>query len=350
MGSIAQEEARRLGQTETGDSQKARLDALREGSVVTAVIRRFDPSTDRTPYVETYRVPYSKWMRVLDVLNYIAEDMEQDLAYRWACGVKKCGTCAVRVNGREVLACWESAVPHMVIEPLRHLSVVRDLVVDRAAYEARIYQLSPWLARGAPYTGFPERLPHHEMLAAVTASNCVSCMACYSACPVLDLGDVTAFSGPAPLVQMAQAALDPRDTLDRGQIAADKAHIFECVSCYRCEEVCPVGIPIVTGVIEPLKAKAYQSRPKRHQKVFNRIIERRGRIDPSLLVLGTQGLRALLHPIRVIKLMRHGKINLARTLWGAPISKIAEVRRLFARLRGSTAGTVTQAEPAASPK
>ena len=331
MDTVSQGHARRLGQDETSDSQQAQLTAMHAGDYVTAVIRRFDPATDTKPYDETYRVPYSKWMRVLDVLNYIAEDMETDLAYRWACGVKKCGTCAMRVNGREVLACWESATPHMVIEPLRHLPVIRDLVVDRAPYEARIYQLSPWLERGSPYTGFPERLPHQEMIPAMTASNCVSCMACYSACPVLDLGDVTDFSGPAPLVQMAQVALDPRDTLDRGKIARDQAHIFECVSCYRCEEVCPVNIPIVTEIIEPLKARAYLSRPGHHQKVFADIINRRGRIDPSLLVLKTQGFRALLHPIRVLKLLWRGKINPARTLLGRPIKKIIDVRRIFER-------------------
>ena len=58
-----------------------------------------------------------------------------DLAYRWFCGSKMCGTCAVRMNGREVLACWEAVEPVMTIEPLRNLPVIRDLVVDRRRYE-----------------------------------------------------------------------------------------------------------------------------------------------------------------------------------------------------------------------
>jgi fumarate reductase (CoM/CoB) subunit B len=331
--SLSAEPASRLGQAETGDGQQARLDAIHDGDYITAVIRRFDPTTDDQPYDETYRVPYSKWMRVLDVLNYVAEDLEQDLAYRWACGVKKCGTCAMRVNGREVLACWEAASPHMLIEPLRHLPIVRDLVVDRAPYEERVYQLSPWLHRGTPYSGFPERLPHREMIDAVKATDCVSCMACYSACPVLDLGDVTQFSGPAPLVQMAQVALDPRDNLDRGKIANEEAHIFECVSCYRCEEVCPVGIPIVTGIIEPLKARAYRSQPGRHQKAFSEIIAQRGRIDPSLLIIKSQRWRILLQPIRALKLLLRRKINPMRTFWSRPIPMLADVQRLFARFR-----------------
>ena len=72
-------------------------------------------------------MPYQKWMRVLDVLNWVAENEATDLAYRWFCGSKMCGTCAVRMNGREVLACWEAAEPAMTIEPLRNLPVIRDL-------------------------------------------------------------------------------------------------------------------------------------------------------------------------------------------------------------------------------
>ena len=86
-------------------------------------------------------------MRVLDALNFIAENQAGDLAYRWFCGSKMCGTCAVRMNGREVLACWEAVEPEMTIEPLRNLPVVRDLVVDRAPFERKVAELEPWIER-----------------------------------------------------------------------------------------------------------------------------------------------------------------------------------------------------------
>src|SRR5581483_1487458 len=110
--------------------------------------------------------------------------------------------------------------------------------------------------------------------------DCINCMACFSACPVLDLGGETGFAGPAPLVQLAQVALDPRDGLDRAGLIEDRADIFECVSCYRCEEVCPADIPIVSSVIEPLKAIAFAARPAKnlHQQSFLELVEARGRI------------------------------------------------------------------------
>jgi succinate dehydrogenase/fumarate reductase iron-sulfur protein len=330
---FAQEHASRLGQSLTGDSQKARRESLREGDIVRARIYRFDPTRDKEPRYDTFTVPYTRLMRVLDVLNYISEDLEEDFAYRWFCGVKKCGTCAVRVNGREVLACWEAAEPEMTIEPLRHAPVVRDLVIDRTAYEQLVVAMMPWLERAQPYAGFPERISHRDMEPAATALDCLSCLACLSACPVLDLGNETNFSGPAPLVQLAQVALDPRDGMDRGKLAIDAAGIFNCVSCYKCEEVCPVGIPIVSRVIEPLKARAYHSDKSgsRHASVFTLIIKKRGYIDPTELVMRTQGPRVLLGVGRALRLWARGKVNPLRTFFGKPSTGIAAIRRVFSQ-------------------
>ena len=147
-----------IGKAETGDGNFARLNSLREGDTVVATVHRFDPSKDKEPRYERFEVPYSKWMRVLDVLEAINEDLGVGLGYRWLCGVKKCGTCAVRMNGREVLACWEAAEPEMVIEPLRHAPLVRDLVVDRSDYEHRLMAMMPWMERLEAYAGFPEPL------------------------------------------------------------------------------------------------------------------------------------------------------------------------------------------------
>ena len=328
---------KRFGQAESYDANLDRLQRLKIGDTITAKILRFDPSKDEAPYYETYRVPYVQWMRILDVLIYISEDLEIEYAHRWYCGVKKCGTCAVRVNGREVLSCWEPAEPEMTVEPLRHLPVVRDLVVDREPYEQLVMQLEPLLVRKEPYAGLPEPITDRDMRKASPAMDCINCLACYSACPVLDLGKETNFAGPAPLVQLAQLALDPRDGLDRSTIIADDASAFECVSCYKCEEVCPANIPIVSRVIEPLKAIAFAKHSERHnhQDAFLEIIQKRGRIDPSSLVLKTQGLRALANPIRAMKLFYAGKISPKKTFTSWSIPAIEQVRRLFTAMRGS---------------
>lgn len=329
--------ARNLGREETGDSPATRLARLSEGDSVTARIFRFDPACDVAPRFETYRVPYTKWMRVLEVLTYVSEELGGDLAHRWFCANRMCGTCAVRVNDREVLACWEPVEPEMTIEPLRNAPVLRDLAIDRSFYERRVTALIPWLERRAPYAGFPEPLTHRDMARADQALDCISCMCCFSACPVVGLGEQTDFAGPAPLVQLARVALDPRDGIDRGRIALERGAVFDCVSCYKCEEVCPVSIPIVTGAIEPLKALAFKSmaRKSRHARVFLKIVRARGRIDPSALVLGVQRLAALRHPLRVWKLWRRGKIDPLKTLFGFRLPDIEQIRQVFRAVRGA---------------
>ena len=105
----------------------------------------------------------------------------------------------------------------------------------------KVASLEPWLERDTPYPQFPEPLTHADMKNASKALDCISCMCCYSACPVIGLGDLTDFAGPAPLVQLGQTALDPRN--GSGKVARSLAQtgIFNCVSCYKCEEVCPAG-------------------------------------------------------------------------------------------------------------
>ena len=237
-------------------------------------------------------------MRVLDALNWIAENEAPDLAYRWFCGSKMCGTCAVRMNGREVLACWEAVEPEMTIEPLRNLPVIRDLVVDRAPYERKVASLEPWLERTQPYAGFPEPLSHKDMKNASKALDCISCMACYSACPVIGLGDLTDFAGPAPLVQLGQTALDPRNDPAKVARALAQTGIFNCVSCYKCEEVCPASIPIVSRVIEPLKARAAALVPgmARHPHVLRASWRHAGESIPARSCSACRDLRALAQP------------------------------------------------------
>jgi fumarate reductase (CoM/CoB) subunit B len=304
--------ARQLGQGERGDTLPARNSRLAIGETITVRVRRSDDGG----FAE-FHVPYRKWMRVLDALNWIAENAATDLAYRWFCGSKMCGTCAVRMNGREVLACWEAVEPAMTIEPLRNLPVIRDLVVDRAPYDRKVEALEPWIERPAPYPGFPEPLDHKQMKSASKALDCIGCLCCYSACPVIALGDLTDFAGPAPLVQLGQTALDPRNDPAKVARALSRTGIFNCVSCYKCEEVCPASIPIVTAVIEPLKAKAAAHAPgmARHAHALRAVVAARGIVDPSALILRVRGLSALRDLPRAIRLLLRGKIDPIKTLF-----------------------------------
>src|SRR4029079_18379511 len=155
-------------------------------------------------------------------------------------------------------------------------------------------ELEPGIKGPMPYAGFPEPLSHKDMKNASKALDCIGCLCCYSACPVIRLGNLTDFAGPAPLVQLGQTALDPRNDSAKVARSLSLTGIFNCVSCYKCEEVCPASIPIVTRVIEPLKAKAAPLIPAmaKHASALRATVATRGYVDPTALVLRVRGLAA----------------------------------------------------------
>ncbi len=293
-------------------------------------IFRFDPGTDPGPRYDSFEVPRAPRMRVLDVLDYVHETLAHDIAYRWYCGVKKCGTCAVSVNGSPALACWEEAQPEMTIEPLDNLPVVRDLVTEREPYEKLLAELFPLLVRKEPYAGFPEPLSEADAAPGRHLRDCIQCLACHAACPVMAQPE-SGFAGPAALVALAELALDPRDGEDRARLAEDVARIFKCVSCYECERVCPAEIPIVGEAIEPLKRLVYrrgEGTGARHARVFLDTVKAHGEINAPRLVLGSKGLD--MASLRTgARMAARGKVDLVRALLKRPGKGAAATRKLY---------------------
>ncbi|MFQ5874236.1 MAG: succinate dehydrogenase/fumarate reductase iron-sulfur subunit, partial [Dehalococcoidia bacterium] len=189
---------------------------------VTLRLFRFDPSFDEAPRYETYTVPHKKHMRILDALNYVYDELGDGLAYRWYCGIKKCGECGIAVNGKPMLACWEPAIRHMTCEPLANFPIVRDLVVDTSQYEKMILRLVPFTRR-SKIPSFPEQISHSKMEQAYGLSKCIECNVCSAAVPVKAVGsggvEWDGYTGPAALVKFARFAFDPRDEMNRGDLA-----------------------------------------------------------------------------------------------------------------------------------
>lgn len=96
----------------------------------TVKVFRYDPAVDSEPRMDTFEgIPY-RGMRVLDVLNYIYQNIDSSLAFRYSCRAGLCGACLLRVNGKNVMSCKELASEEMTIEPPRNHRVIKDLVVD----------------------------------------------------------------------------------------------------------------------------------------------------------------------------------------------------------------------------
>ena len=224
-------------------------------SEITVRVFRYDPERDDAPRYEVHRMPRRPHLRVLDVLNHVYEEAPDSLAHRWYCGTKKCGECALSVNGAPQLGCWEPALDDMVCEPLTNFPIIRDLVVDTAPYERLVMELRPYLSRRRR-PAFPERLPHAEMAAAHRLSKCIECNVCTAAVAVkdIDAGGVNwwGWSGPAALVRFARFALDPRDETER-KLLAQRAGLAEFPHFPALEGICPQGIDIAADALVPAR-------------------------------------------------------------------------------------------------
>jgi succinate dehydrogenase/fumarate reductase iron-sulfur protein len=98
-------------------------------------ILRSKPWEGKKPKYETYKVPLEGKSSILNVLNYIAENLDPTLGFYSSCRIGKCMGCQVMVNGKARLACTTPVAGNITLEPLRKFKVIKDLVVERKGKE-----------------------------------------------------------------------------------------------------------------------------------------------------------------------------------------------------------------------
>lgn len=173
---------------------------------------------------------------LLALLNHIKTKIDPTLTYSHGCRSGVCGSCAVRVNGREVLMCEHKPAEGDVIEPIRNAAVIRDLIVDTTMIERCNRAANAW-SEGAK----GESVGEEEMSRIETQSDCVLCASCYSACPVY--ASNPDFIGPFALTRVWRYVNDPREGTSGEKIAAVQTNgIWDCTLCGECVPVCPQGI------------------------------------------------------------------------------------------------------------
>jgi succinate dehydrogenase / fumarate reductase iron-sulfur subunit len=161
------------------------------------------------------------------------------------------------INGKEALACKTlvrdvaSAEAQVVtIQPLKHLAVQRDLMVDQGEFFSRWRSVKPYLISDLPVPEGRERLQSPgERLAFEDPTKCILCAACFSACPILDLKNPR-FIGPAAIANAARFVFDSRDTgLDARRAALDQPDgVWACENHFECTRVCPRGIKVTKNI------------------------------------------------------------------------------------------------------
>jgi fumarate reductase iron-sulfur subunit len=204
---------------------------------------------------ETYDVPGRANQTVLDVVTWIQRHAEPALAYRFACRVGVCGSCAMTVNGRPRWTCRThvSRVARdgkLRIEPLRNLPRLKDLAVDMTPFFEKWQRaqgrFTPTRTRAEPMAAVrPDSAPRR---AADAGIECINCGVCHAACDVV--GWDPDYLGPAALNRTWTLVNDVRDGDRHGVLKAASAG-GGCHSCHThgsCVEHCPVGINPTAGI------------------------------------------------------------------------------------------------------
>jgi succinate dehydrogenase / fumarate reductase, iron-sulfur subunit len=218
-------------------------------------IKRYDPDVDVKPHFEEYALDLEPTDRVLDGLNEIKWQQDGTLTYRRSCAHGVCGSDAMRINGRNYLACktlMKEFGRKITVEPLIGFTVIKDLVVDMDQFFASYKAVKPYLIAGdAPAS--EERLQTPEQLDRYDeATKCILCAACTTSCPITWTNEN--FVGPAAIVNAARFIYDSRDegAPERLRILNTQSGVWRCRTIFNCTEACPRDIK-VTNIIEDVK-------------------------------------------------------------------------------------------------
>ena len=219
---------------------------------VTLDVHRYDPAKDAEPWRQSYDVEVQPTDRVLDALVHISRYDEGAPSYRRSCAHGVCGSDAMRINGTEALACKtlirdvaEADGDTITLDPLNHMSVQKDLMVDQSTFLAKFREIRPFLMPKEEAPEHGEFIQSAEDRAIIDdATKCINCGACYSACPVLD--ENPNFLGPAALVAAARFVFDSRDQglQERLAIVDHPDAVWSCDNHFACTRVCPREIKI----------------------------------------------------------------------------------------------------------
>ena len=212
-----------------------------------------------------FDVPRHPSQTVLDVVTYIQRTLDPTLAYRYACRVGMCGSCAMTVNGVARWTC-RTHVDKVVqkdvlsIAPLRNLPVIRDLVTDMGEFFdkwARAKgQFKPSRSKRDDFQ--PVRPSSAERVQADAGIECIGCGVCYSACDVVSWNP--AYLGPAALNRAWTLVKDERDAgkLERLRAVAGDAGCHSCHTHMSCTERCPKHLS-PTASIAGLKREIFKA-------------------------------------------------------------------------------------------
>lgn len=217
-------------------------------------ILRYRPEQETEPVWQSYTIPFSEDMSVLQGLQYIKDYQDGTLSFRWSCRMAICGSCGMMINGKPHLSCKSfvrDLLPGPVrVEALAHFPIERDLIVSADDFVHKLERIKPYLISKesrtlvqGEYLQTPEQLAQFEQF-----SSCINCMLCYAACPQYGLN--SDFTGPGVLALLQRYNADSRDAgqAERMPILNAEEGVWSCTAVGYCSEVCPKQVDPANAV------------------------------------------------------------------------------------------------------
>lgn len=224
---------------------------------VTLSIKRFNPEVSDDSSWQEFHVKAEPTDRVLDALHKIKWDQDGTLTFRRSCAHGVCGSDAMRINGKNRLACktlLKDVTPSkpITVEPIVGLTVLKDLVVDMEPFFAAYRSIKPFLITNGQEPTRERRQSQRDRERFDETTKCILCAACTTSCPVFWTDDQ--YFGPAAIVNAHRFIFDSRDegAAERLEILNDKEGVWRCRTTFNCTQACPRGIE-VTHAIQQVK-------------------------------------------------------------------------------------------------
>ena len=222
--------------------------------LLTLRIKRFHNEREPQQWIETFQVEPRKGMNLLEALLRIQDEQDGTLSFRYSCRGAVCGSCAVRVNGKDVLACRTHVEDLLektaLIEPLPLFPVIRDLIVDLSVFFDHYRKIEPYL-HGEPVSAQMEYLMEEEKRREVDPYiNCILCAICFGTCPAFKID--SGFLGPAMLAKAYRFLADPRDRRNEEILKAVNTQqgMWGCKTVFNCVRVCPKEVPPTHAIVK----------------------------------------------------------------------------------------------------
>lgn len=219
-----------------------------ENLTITIDILRYRPEEDNEPFTQSFEVPYSADMSILEALQYIKDHLDSTISFRWSCRMAICGSCGMMVNGVPKLGCksfLRDSYPNKItLEPLANFPIERDLVVVMDDFINKLEEIQPYIIadKEVPLSAGPNKQTPQQMEKFKQFSMCINCGLCYSACPQYALDNK--FMGPAALALLARYNRDSRDNGEaaRMKIVNQEEGVWGCTFVGYCSVVCPKDV------------------------------------------------------------------------------------------------------------